>query len=143
LTGAFVYPLIGDLIALTVVALWFAGVIQKLYVISEVIEVVLMLLVAFSVAISAYLTVRCIFSLAVVSRINKKDFWCHTGQITYLGPLWSSFLRLDLYYVVDDEYCSRAFLDPFYIKKSEVYFLYFPVFLRGSLMGGVVVRKKE
>lgn len=73
LMGAFVYPLIGNLIALTVVALWFAGVIQKLYVISEVIELVLMLLVAFSVAISAYLTVRCIFERLINGRSRGQE----------------------------------------------------------------------
>lgn len=38
-----------------------------------------------------------------------------------------------------DESC----FDPFYRKGTEVYFLYFPGFMRGSYMGGVVVKKKE
>ncbi len=45
------------------------------------------------------------------------------------------------YYIVDNEYCSRTFLDPFYRKGTEVYFLYFPGFMNDSYMGGIVVRK--
>jgi hypothetical protein len=50
---------------------------------------------------------------------------------------------MDHYYIVDDEYCSRVCFDPFYFKGTEVYFLYFPGFMRGSYLGGIVVRKKH
>ena len=38
---------------------------------------------------------------------------------------------------------EESCFDPFYRKGTEVYFLYFPGFMRGSYMGGVVVKKKE
>ena len=138
-----IYPLIGIFIAAAVFALWPAGVIYKFYELSEAISAVLMFLVACSAAVMVYLAVRCVFSLTIVAKINKQDFWWHAGRITRRKRLWSAFLRLDLYYIVDDEYCSRAVFDPFYIKKTEAYFLYFPGFMKNSLMGGIVVRKNS
>ena len=45
-----VHPLIGIIISAAVASLWFTGVIQKLYVISDVITTALMFLVAFCIA---------------------------------------------------------------------------------------------
>ena len=137
-----IHPLIGIFIAAAVFSLWPAGVLYKLHAVSEAAGMVLMLLVSFIGALIPYFIVRCIFSLIIISRINKKDFWWHLGHITRRKRLWSSFARLDFYYIVDDEYCSRATFDPLYFKGTEVYFLYFPGFMRGSYMGGIVVRNK-
>ena len=118
--------------------------IQTVNVFPDVVEYALMFLVAFSASIAAYLISRCIFSLIVVSRINKQDFWWHAGYITQRKRLWSiKFLRKDFYYIVDDEYCSQTIFDPLYRKGTEVYFLYLPGFMRYSYIGGIVVRKKE
>lgn len=140
----FVYPLIGIIFAAVVAVLWFAGFIEKLYVFSDVITTVIMLLVAFSIGMSAYLAVRCINSLIFVSKINQQDFYWHVGYITRWKSLWIvRFFCKDFYYLIDDKYCSRAVFDPIYRKGTEVYFLYFPGFMKSSYMGGIVVRKKQ
>ena len=137
-----VNPLIGIFIAAAVFALWPAGILQLLQGFPEGVEIAVMFLIAFCGAMIPYFAVRCIFSLTIVSRIKKKAFWWRTGHITRKKNLWISFGR-ERYYIVDDEYCSRSSFDPFYRKGTEVYFLYFPGFMRGSYMGGVVVKKKE
>lgn len=138
-----VHPLIGIIISAAVASLWFTGVIQKLYVISEVITTALMFLVAFCIAMSAYLTVQCIMSLFIYFRINKKDFYWHEGRITRKKLLWTvKYLRMDHYYLVDDEYCSRVVINPRYRTGTEVYFLYIPGFWESSCIGGFVVRKR-
>ena len=138
-----VHPLIGIIISAAVASLWFTGVIQKLYVISEVITTALMFLVAFCIAMSAYLTAQCIMSLFIYFRINKKDFYWREGRITRKKLLWTvKYLRKDHYYLVDDEYCSRVVFNPHYSKGTEVYYLYFPEFWKSSYMGGLVVRRK-
>ena len=138
-----VHPLIGIIIAAAVASLWFTGVIQKLYVISEVITTALMFLVAFCIAMSAYLTVQCIMSLFIYFRINKKDFYWHEGRITRKKGLWTvKYFRMDHYYLVDDEYCSRVAINPRYRTGTEVYFLYIPGFWESSCIGGFVVRKR-
>jgi hypothetical protein len=138
-----VHPLIGIIIAAAVASLWFTGVIQKLYVISDVITIALMFLVAFCIAMSAYLTVQCIMSLFIYFRINKKDFYWHEGRITRKKLLWTvKYLRMDHYYLVDDEYCSRVAINPRYRTGTEVYFLYIPGFWESSCIGGFVVRKR-
>ena len=138
-----VHPLIGIIISAAVASLWFTGVIQKLYVISEVITTALMFLVAFCIAMSAYLTVQCIMSLFIYFRINKKDFYWREGRITRKKGLWTvKYLRMDHYYLVDDEYCSRVVINPRYRTGTEVYFLYIPGFWESSCIGGFVVRKR-
>ena len=138
-----VHPLIGIIFSAAVASLWFTGVIQKLYVISEVITTALMFLVAFCIAMSAYLTVQCIMSLFIYFRINKKDFYWHEGRITRKKLLWTvKYLRMDHYYLVDDEYCSRVVINPRYRTGTEVYFLYIPGFWESSCIGGFVVRKR-
>ena len=138
-----VHPLIGIIISAAVASLWFTGVIQKLYVISEVITTALMFLVAFCIAMSAYLTAQCIMSLFIYFRINKKDFYWHEGRITRKKLLWTvKYLRMDHYYLVDDEYCSRVVINPRYRTGTEVYFLYIPGFWESSCIGGFVVRKR-
>ena len=138
-----VHPLIGIIIAAAVASLWFTGVIQKLYVISEVITTALMFLVAFCIAMSAYLTAQCIMSLFIYFRINKKDFYWREGRITRKKGLWTvKYLRMDHYYLVDDEYCSRVVINPRYRTGTEVYFLYIPGFWESSCIGGFVVRKR-
>ena len=138
-----VHPLIGIIISAAVASLWFTGVIQKLYVISEVITTALMFLVAFCIAMSAYLTAQCIMSLFIYFRINKKDFYWREGRITRKKGLWTvKYLRMDHYYLVDDEYCSRVALNPRYRTGTEVYFLYIPGFWESSCIGGFVVRKR-
>lgn len=138
-----VHPLIGIIISAAVASLWFTGVIQKLYVISEVITTALMFLVAFCIAMSAYLTVQCIMSLFIYFRINKKDFYWHEGRITRKKLLWTvKYLRMDHYHLVDDEYCSRVVINPRYRTGTEVYFLYIPGFWESSCIGGFVVRKR-
>ena len=138
-----VHPLIGIIIAAAVASLWFTGVIQKLYVISDVITTALMFLVAFCIAMSAYLTAQCIMSLFIYFRINKKDFYWREGRITRKKLLWTvKYLRKDHYYLVDDEYCSRVALNPRYRTGTEVYFLYIPGFWESSCIGGLVVRKR-
>ena len=139
----FVYYLIGILIGAAVFALYPSGILFKLGEFSEPLSVALMFVVAFGGAMIPFFFVHCIFSLRIASKIKRKDFWCHEGRITHRKSLWSAFARMELYYIVDDEYCSRAIFDPFYIKKTEAYFLYFPGFMKSSLMGGIVVRKKE
>lgn len=138
-----VHPLIGIIIAAAVASLWFTGVIQKLYVISEVITTALMFLVAFCIAMSAYLTAQCIMSLFIYFRINKKDFYWREGRITRKKLLWTvKYFRMDHYYLVDDEYCSRVAINPRYRTGTEVYFLYIPGFWESSCIGGLVVRKR-
>ncbi len=138
-----VHPLIGIIISAAVASLWFTGVIQKLYVISDVITIALMFLVAFCIAMSAYLTVQCIMSLFIYFRINKKDFYWHEGRITRKKLLWTvKYFRMDHYYLVDDEYCSRVAINPRYRTGTEVYFLYIPGFWESSCIGGFVVRKR-
>lgn len=138
-----VHPLIGIIIAAAVASLWFTGVIQKLYVISDVITTVLMFLVAFCIAMSAYLTAKCIMSLFIYFRINKKDFYWREGRITRKKLLWTvNYFRMDHYYLVDDEYCSRVAINPRYRTGTEVYFLYIPGFWESSCIGGIVVRKR-
>jgi hypothetical protein len=139
----FVNHLIWIIIWAAVFALWPAGVIYKVYDRSEAVGGVLILLVAIGAAMCTFLAVRCIFSLVIISKINKQDFYWHEGHITRRKRLWTlPYLRMDFYYLVDDEYCSRTVFDPFYFKATEVYFLYFPDFMKSSLMGGIVVRKK-
>ncbi|MCR4556255.1 MAG: hypothetical protein K5779_00325 [Saccharofermentans sp.] len=137
-----VNPLIGIFIAASVFVLWPAGVVRLLLEFSEEVGLVAVSLMGFCGAMIPYFTVRCIFSLTIVSRIKKKAFWWRAGHITRKKNLWISF-GMEHYYIVDDEYCSRSCFDPFYRKGTEVYFLYFPGFMRGSYMGGVVVKKKE
>ncbi len=138
-----VHPLIEIIISAVVASLWFTGVIQKLYVISDVITTALMFLVAFCIAMSAYLTAQCIMSLFIYFRINKKDFYWREGRITRKKGLWTvKYLRMDHYYLVDDEYCSRVALNPRYRTGTEVYFLYIPGFWESSCIGGLVVRKR-
>lgn len=138
-----VHPLIGIIISAAVASLWFTGVIQKLYVISEVITTALMFLVAFCIAMNAFLTVQCIMSLFIYFRINKKDFYWREGRITRKKLLWTvKYLRKDHYYLVDDEYCSRVAINPRYRTGTEVYFLYIPGFWESSCIGGFVVRKR-
>lgn len=138
-----VHPLIGIIIAAAVASLWFTGVIQKLYVISEIITTALMFLVAFCIAMSAYLTAICIMSLIIYFRINKKDFYWREGRITRKKLLWTvNYFRMDHYYLVDDEYCSRVAINPRYRTGTEVYFLYIPGFWESSCIGGLVVRKR-
>ena len=138
-----VHPLIGIIIAAAVASLWFTGVIQKLYVISDVITTALMFLVAFCMAMSAYLTAQCIMSLFIYFRINKKDFYWREGRITRKKGLWTvKYFRMDHYYLVDDEYCSRVAINPRYRTGTEVYFLYIPGFWESSCIGGFVVRKR-
>ena len=138
-----VHPLIGIIISAAVASLWFTGVIQKLYVISDVITTALMFLVAFCIAMSAYLTAQCIMSLFIYFRLNKKDFYWHEGRITRKKLLWTvKYLRMDHYYLVDDEYCSRVVINPRYRTGTEVYFLYIPGFWESSCIGGFVVRKR-
>ena len=122
--------------------LWITGVIQKLYVFSDVITNVIIFLLAFSWATSTYLVVRCIFTLQIVAKINKQDFYWHAGYITQKKLLWIA-LGWERYNIVDDEYCSRTVFDPFYRKGTEVYFIYFPGFMKSSYMGGIVVRKNH
>lgn len=137
-----VYPLIFSFIAAAAFALWPSGVLYKMHERSEVVWTVLMLLVASGGAIAVVLISRCIYSLVIVSKIKKQDFWWHVGHITSRRRLWLG-PGIEHYYIVDDEYCSRACFDPFYFKGTEVYFLHFPGFMRGSYMGGIVVRKKS
>ena len=137
-----VYPLIWFFIAAAIFVLWLVGEIQKLYVFSDVINYTIMFLVAITLAIAVYQFSRCILSLAIISKINKRDFYWHAGHITRRKRLWIAF-GMDHYYIVDDEYSSRVCFDPFYFEGTEVYFLYFPGFMRGSYLGGIVVRKKE
>lgn len=140
----FVYPLIGIIFSVVVAVLWFAGFIEKLYVFSDVITTVIMLLAASIIGMSAFWTVRCINSLTFVSKINQQDFYWHVGYITRRKSLWIiRFFCRDFYYLIDDKYCSRTVFDPFYRKGTEVYFLYFPGFMKSSYMGGIVVRKKH
>lgn len=140
----FVYPLIGIIFAAVLFVLWINGIIQMLYVYSDVITTVVMLLVAFCIAMSAYWTVRCIDALIFVSKINKQDFYWRVGHITARRRLWTiKFLRMDFYYIIDDEYCSRTVFDPFYRKGTEVYFLCFPGFWESALIGGIVVKKHD
>ena len=140
----FVFPLILFFVSAAFFAVGYAFIIQTVIVFSDAVEYALMFLVAFSAATAAYMIPRCIFSLIVVSRINKLDFWWHAGYITQRKRLWSiKFLRKDFYYIVDDEYCSQTIFDPLYRKGTEVYFLYLPGFMRYSYIGGIVVRKKE
>ena len=138
----FVYPLIGIFISAAFFALWPAGVIYKVNEFSETFMVALMFLAAFGAAMGTYLFFRCIYALTIVSKIKKQDFWWRTGIITRKKRLWIP-LSMRFYYIVDDEYCSQRYFDPFYRKGTEVYFLYFPEFMKGSYMGGVVVRKKD
>ena len=140
--GTFVYSLVGIFIGAAVFALWPAGIIQMLHEFSEGVEVAAMFLISFGGAMIPYFAVHCIFSLTIVSKINKQDFWWHTGIITHKKKLWIP-LSMKYYYIVDDEYCSQRYFDPFYRKGTEVYFLYFPGFMRSSYLGGIVVRKKE
>ena len=140
----FVYSLIGIIFAAVVAVLWFAGFIEKLYVFSDVITTVVILLTAFCITMGAFWTVRCIISLIVISKINEQNFYWHAGYITARRRLWTiKYLRMDYYYIIDDKYCSRAVFDPIYRKGTEVYFLYFPGFMKSSYMGGIVVRKKQ
>lgn len=134
--------LFGIAFATVVTALWFTDITTKVMEFSEVIGNVLLFVVAFSIAISAYLTARIFMSLAFFPKIYKQDFYCHVGNITRKKYLWSiKYLRKDHYYIIDDEYCSRAALNPYYRKGTEVYFLYFPGFWERSYIGGIVVKK--
>ena len=140
----FTYTIIGIIVSAMLFVLWINGVIDMLYVFSDVITTVIMLLVAFIWAMSAYLIVRCIIALEVVSKINKQEFYWHVGHITRKRRLWIKHsLMWEHYYIVDDEYCSRRVFDPVYKKGTEVYFLYFPGFKKSSYMGGIVVKKKH
>ncbi len=131
---------VGIVIAAVLFVLWITGVIEKLSVFSEVIEGVILFLFAVSWGTSAYLVVRCIFALGIVSHIKKQNFYWHVGYITHKKLLWT-FLKWENYYIVDNEYCSRTDFDPFYKRGTEVYFLYFPAIMKNSYMGGIVVRK--
>ena len=75
-----VYPLIWCFIAVAIFALWLAGEIQKLYVFSDAVNYTIMFLVAITLAISVYHFSRCILSLTIVSKINKKDFYWHARK---------------------------------------------------------------
>ena len=138
----FEYYLIGILIGAAVFALYPSGLLFKLGEFSEPLSVALMFVVAFGGAMIPFFFVHCIFSLRIASKIKRKDFWWHAGYITQKKKLWIP-LALRFYYIVDDEYCSERDFCPFYRKGTEVYFLYFPEFMKASYMGGVVVRKKE
>ena len=140
----FIYPLIGIIIAAVLFVLWINGVIDKLYVFSEAVTTVIMFLLAFIWGVSAFFFVCCIISLQVVSKINKQNFYWHVGHITRKRMLWiKQCICWEHYYIVDDEYCSRRVFDPIYRKGTEVYFLYFPDFMKYSYMGGIVVKKKH
>ena len=78
-------------VAAVLFVLWITDVIQKLYVFSDFITNVIIILLAISWAISAYLVVRCIFALQIVSQINKQDFYWHAGYITHKKLLRTVF----------------------------------------------------
>ena len=107
------------------------------------IPTVWLILLAICISLAPVFGFRCIVFLILVSKIKKQDFYWHIGRITHRKRLWLPFFSRVLYYLVDDEYCSRVIFDPFYRKGTEVYFLYFPGFWGSSYIGGIVVRKKR
>lgn len=133
-------PLIAIFIAVVVFVLWIVGQSQKWYMFSAAIDYTLIILLVLSLGVAIYMIPRCIYGLIIVSKIDKKEFWWHAGRLTRKKRLWIPF-GWNFYYIVDDEYCSRTCFDPIYFKGTEVYFLYFPGFMKNSLIGGVVVKK--
>lgn len=136
-----IYPLIWIVITAPVFVFGLACVLPKFYESSvAVLAVFFPIMLCGTLSIS--LAVRCISSLTILSKIKKQDFWWHAGTITRKKLLWIPLSR-KYYYIVDDEYCSQRYFDPFYRKGTEVYFLYFPNFMKSSYMGGIVVRRKD
>lgn len=140
----FVLPIICIFISLAIVALWLFDVIQPQLltgIVSEdIFSIALMLLVAFSGLAAGVSTVRCIFSLIIVSKIKKKNFSWYRGFIRgRVSRYPAKISRMQYYYSVDDKYFALVSANPKYKKKTPIYFLYFPGLSDHSAIGGAVV----
>jgi hypothetical protein len=136
--GTFVYSLIVIMI----------GIAVAVYMIfwGYTISVTLLIPAALCIALVPFGILRCIMSFIIVSKIDKRDFFWHTGSIRgteLLRPTKGAGRRQRrFYYLIDDKYNSYIAFSPLYKKGTSVYYLYFPVFSERNYIGGVVVRKK-
>ena len=137
--GTFVYSLVVIMIGAAV------AVFMIFY--GYTIHAALLIPAALCIAIVPFGIFRCIMSLMIISKINKRDFFWRTGSIRgteLLRPIKHAGRRQRrFYYLIDDKYNSYIAFSPLYKKGTPVYFLYFPVFSERYYIGGVVVRIKS
>ena len=141
--GTFITSFIVSLISAAVVNVWliFSDTISAAFGYSDLLETAVLILVPLCAALATVLTVRCFFSLIIVSKIRRKKFLWYLGFIR--GKNWrypSSFSRMHKYYSVADKYFALLSVNPIYKKGTAVYFLYFPGLSDHSGIGGAVVK---
>ena len=141
LKKTFVSPFIIAVILAAVVVLTVFRVFPTVFGSSNLYDTVYPILAGLCGGMTIPLTVRCINSLVIVSKIKKKNFLWYTGFIR--GKNWrypARFSYMHKYYSVDEKYFALLSFNPVYKNRTPVYFLYFPGLSEHLSIGGAVVK---